>query len=145
MICLCVESVVDCNERVLYMSAYQSQSIHIYAIATRFKNHYANYGATPAVINTRIDQSQFDARVEKGQSAHKLDNKCNEILFSIYTTEQFVEVMLSLSGEAVPTPIRVTLLGCPFGFQLEDSMHPGCICDSIVKESCCSCDQEGDW
>jgi predicted outer membrane repeat protein len=139
MICLCVESVVDCNERVLYISTYQSQSIQIYAIAARLKNHYANYGATPAVINIQIDE---DARVGKGQSAHKLDNKCSEILFSIYTTEQFVEVTISLSGEALSAGhlfIQVTLLGCPFGFQLEDSMYPGCTCDTVVKESGCNC------
>ena len=143
MICLCVGSVANCDQRVLYTSAYQSQSIRIYAIASRFKNHYANYGATPAVISTQIDQSEFDACVGKGQSAHKLDNKCSEILFSIYTTEQFVEVTISLSGESITLFtslwVQVALLGCPFGFQLEESVYPGCICDSIVKESGCSC------
>ena len=140
IICPCMGFVADCSQQLLHVSVHQGQSIRVYAIATRAKNHYANYGATPALVNTWIDQSQFDARMGKGQSAHKLDNKCSEILFSIYSRESFVEVMISLSGEAMYSEsIEVTLSGCPFGFQLEDSRYPGCICDSIIQQSGCTC------
>ena len=46
--------------------------------------------------------------------------------------------MMLLNGE-IAACMKVNLLGCPFGFQLEDSLHPGCICDSIVEESGCIC------
>ena len=142
MICLCVGSVANCSHPQLPLSTtlYQGQSFRVYAIATRAKNHYANYGATPALVNTWIDQSRFDARLGKGQSAHKLDNKCSEIVFSIYSREPHVEVEITSSGETINRIIAVNLLGCPFGFQLMDSRYPGCVCDSTVKESGCTCD-----
>ena len=139
IICICVGSVVDCSQGMLYDSTYQGKSVHVNAIATRDKSHYANYGATPTLVNTWIDQSQYDAHVGNGQSAHKLDNKCSEIVFSIYSHESFVEVMISLSGEVITKSIGVTLLGCPFAFQLEKSRYPGCVCDSTIQQSGCIC------
>jgi hypothetical protein len=49
--------------------------------------------------------------------------------------------MISLSGEATvySKSIEVDLLGCPFGFQLEDLRHPQCICESIIQQSGCTC------
>ena len=138
-ICLCSGSVADCSQQLFKsVSLYQGQSIHMHTIATRVENHYANYGATPAVINIWIDQTHFDARVGKGQSAHKLDNKCSEIILSIYSHEPYVKVMILLNGE-ITTFMTVNLLGCPFGFQLENSRYPGCVCDSIVEDSGCTC------
>ena len=139
MICPCIESVVDCRQPELHISVYPGQSIHMYAIATRAKSHYSQHGATPALVNVRIDESRYDAYVGRGQSAQKLDNKCSEIVLSIYSQEPHVNVMISLSGEEQTMTIKATLLGCPLGFQLEDSNYPGCICDTMVKESGCTC------
>lgn len=87
-ICRCSGLVADCSLQLLHSeSRYQGQSVRIHAIASRAENYYANNGAIPAVINTWIDQTDLDARMGKGQSAHKLDNKCSEIIFSIYSHE----------------------------------------------------------
>ena len=141
MVCLCIGLRADCSQQQLHVSIHQGQSIRVYAIATRYNNYYANYGATPALVSTWINQSQFDARIGKGQSAHKLDNKCSELTFSIYSRTSFVNVMISQSGEATEDykSIEVDLLGCPFGFQFEDSRYPQCICESIIQQSGCTC------
>ena len=138
-ICLCSGLVADCSLSLFHsVLLYQGQSICMYAIATRAESHYANYGATPAMVNIWIDQTHHDARVGKGQSAQKLDNKCSEIALSIYSREPYVKVMILLNGDETAS-MTANLLGCPFGFQLEKSMYPGCICDSVIKESGCSC------
>ena len=135
----CNRSTIDGSCQPVHLFLYQGQTRHLYAIATRGRSYYKEHGATPALVNARIDPV-YDAQLRKGQHAQKLDNKCSELTLSIYTNEPQVVIELYLSGSTLPSNrLQVTLLGCPFGFQLETLQYPGCVCETTVQESGCTC------
>ena len=136
-VCLCKSNAtIDCRWQPHHLSYYQGQSIQLFFMASNNKNHYQEYGATPALISIMA----YNAQLGKGQSAQKLGNRCSEVTFNIYSRESSVQLDLSMSGEPLIGEIDITLLGCPFGFQLDDLQYPGCICDLRIKESGCTCD-----
>ena len=142
MLCFCKGSTVDCTEVLLHLSLFQGQTVRLYAVATKVNNLHREHGATPALLNTWINPTSFYAQLGRDQSdtVHKLDNKCSEFKISIYSREVYVDVELQVSeSDALNKLVKVSLLGCPLGFQLEDTEYPGCVCESIVKQSGCSC------
>ena len=138
-VCLCNESVVNCNQRPDNFSLHQGQTLCLFAIATRRRNYHSKVGATPTLISIRID-SAYDAKLGSSQYAQKLDNHCSKVTLTVYSHKPYVLVHLSLGiDQSLSVHQYINLIGCPFGFQLESSMYPGCVCETIVEESECTC------
>lgn len=137
-VCLCNISVVDCNQQPANVSLYQSQTLHLNAIATRQRNHYKTHGATPALVSIRIDPEHV-GKLGEGQSAQRVDNHCSKVRISVYSRDPYILVHLSLGINQFSLHQRINLIGCPFGFQLESSMYPACVCDTTVAKSQCTC------
>ena len=134
----CHGSVPDFSITTTNLSVHQGQIGHVNAIAVGSNNHFKKYGASPALVIARIDPVH-KTKLRKGQYGQNIENMCSQLAFSIYSRNTHAKIQLSLNKSTFAGQLYITILGCPFGFQLEDSPYPGCICETIVQESGCTC------
>ena len=138
-LCFCHGSVPSCSMFYgIQVTLHPGQTVNIGAIAVGKNNHYRNYGASPALVIARIDPVH-QTKLRNGQYGQNLGNRCSQLTYTVYSRNTFVEIQLSLIKIKFAGFIDITFLDCPFGFQLEDSPYPGCVCETIIEESGCTC------
>ena len=140
-LCFCHGLVPKCSMsiQVANLSVHQGQTVHINAIAVGRNNHYMERGASPALVIARIDP-EYETKLSIGQYGQNLENRCSQLTFSIHSCKTNVEIQLFVNSRSeLGGLLNISVLGCPFGFQLQDSIYPVCVCETIIEESGCTC------
>ena len=140
-LCFCHGLVSNCSTsiQVVDLSVHQGQTVQVNAIAVGRNNHYIEHGASPALVIARIDP-EYETKLSEGQYGQNLENRCSQLTFSVHSSETNVKIQLFVNPRSeLAGLLNITILGCPFGFQLQDSTYPECVCETIIEESGCTC------
>ena len=147
--CLCLGSAAgsqptwmkedDCPQNG-HVAVYRGQSFNVTVAGVGQYNY-----PIPSLLRTTVNSASGSARLGTRQSAQELSYRCTDVTYSITCTESEVKLHLSIFIEnpvksenarmllTPPAVINVTLLTCPFGFELTGT-PPTCDCAARLRE-----------
>ena len=123
-----------------YAAVYRGQSFNITVAGVGQYNY-----PVPSLLRTTVNSVSGTARLGTRQSAQELSYRCTDVTYSITCTESEVKLYLSIFIENLvksesarmlltpPAVINVTLLPCPFGFELTGT-SPTCDCAARLRQ-----------
>ena len=103
-------------------------------------------GAAPATVHTQFKTVVASVELGTRQQVQKLGRTCDELTYSIKTSEPFLQLQLIVEGSSllvnsqiIPATVNATILPCPLGFiELGDS--PECACLPHLTQANVVCD-----
>ena len=141
IVCICdPNGHPDCTHWPITVLVYPGKVFSIPAIAT---GDEILSGAVPASIKVQIP-ADYKAHLGVRQESQALGRACTNVTFSVSTSEQNIELLLSVEsqfGAQVQRSIKLKLISCPIGFTLQGE-QPRCGCAPRLDEHNCTCNIE---
>ena len=147
--CLCLGSAAgslpnwmeedDCPQNG-HVAVYRGQSFNVTVAGVGQYNY-----PIPSLLRTTVNSVSGSARLGTRQSAQELSYRCTDVTYSVTCTDSEVKLYLSIFIEnpvksentrmllTLPAVINVTLLSCPFGYELTGT-PPTCDCAASLRQ-----------